>query len=72
LGQVWVGFGSEFRKSSGFGLVLVFQTIFQFGFCFVLTEPKNHFAKILQLFSQNFYQILQKKKKYKNLVLKHF
>jgi hypothetical protein len=27
---VWVGFGSEFRKSSGFGLVLVFEAFFQF------------------------------------------
>jgi hypothetical protein len=32
LGRVWVGFGSELRKSSGFGLVLVYVTIFQFGF----------------------------------------
>jgi hypothetical protein len=28
---VFFGFGSEFRKSSDFGLILVFQTTFQFG-----------------------------------------
>ncbi len=34
LGRILVGFGfsSEFRKSYGFGLILVFGTIFQFGF----------------------------------------
>jgi hypothetical protein len=26
-------------------------------FCFVPTEPENHLAKILQLFSKNFFQI---------------
>jgi hypothetical protein len=56
LGRVWVGFGSEFRKTFGYGLVLVFATIFQFGF-FVPTEPENRLSKILQLFSEIFFQI---------------
>jgi hypothetical protein len=31
LGWVWFGFGSEFRKLFGSGLVLVLKRIFQFG-----------------------------------------
>jgi hypothetical protein len=43
LGRVWFWFGSGFCD------------YLSFWFCFVSTEPENHFSKILQLFSEIFF-----------------
>ncbi len=53
---VWFGLGfcSKFRKSSDLGLVLVFETFFQFGFCFILTEPRKPFRKNFATFFSKF------------------
>ncbi len=52
LGWVWLWFGCGFCDN-----VSVW-------FCFVPTEPKNHFSKILQLFSEIFFKNM--KIQYKN------
>jgi hypothetical protein len=68
LGRLWVGFGFEFRKTFGYGLVLVFCDNLSVWFCFVPTEPENHFSRVLQFFSEVFFLNFLKNMKiqYKN------
>jgi hypothetical protein len=57
--SVWVGFGLGLVPNFEKHLVMVW-------FCFVPTEPENHFSKILQLFSEIFFSNFLKK--YENSV----
>jgi hypothetical protein len=60
LDRVWVGFGSSFCDN------------LSVWFCFVLTEPKNHFKKIFQILPKNFLNfITKKKKKKKNIKIQY-
>ncbi len=68
LGRVWVGFGSEFRKTFGYGLVLVFATIFQFGSALFQQNQKTIFQKFCNIFLKFFFSNFLKNMKiqYKN------
>jgi hypothetical protein len=67
LGRVWVGFGSEFRKTFGCGLVLVFATIFQFGSALFRQNQKTIFQKFCNIFLKFFSNFLKNVKiEYKN------
>jgi hypothetical protein len=68
LVRVWVGFGSEFRKTFGYGLVLVFATIFQFGSALFQQNQKTIFQKFCSFFLKFFFSNFLKNMKiqYKN------
>jgi hypothetical protein len=67
LGGVWVGFGSEFRKTFGYGLVLDFATIFQFGSALLRQNQKTIFQKFCNFFLKFFSNFFKNMKiQYKN------
>jgi hypothetical protein len=61
---VWVGFGSEFRKTFGYGLVLAFATIFQFGSALFRQNQKTIFQKFCNFVLKFFFQISLKMGKF--------
>jgi hypothetical protein len=58
LGRVWVGFGFKLRKTFGYGLVLVFAAIFQFGSGLFRQNQKtilfSNFLKNMKIEYKNF------------------